>query len=94
MPGAQSAGDRDDPAVTYEAESSARNRTAAATSSAVPGRASAVLASACSRRVSVMSWTMSVSIRPGDTTLTVMLRRPTSMASDRAKPISAALDEA
>ena len=53
---------------------------------------------ACLTAVSVYSAgrarVMSVSIRPGATTLAVMLRPPSSRVTERARPMTPAFDEA
>src|SRR6266851_5903401 len=77
-----------------EARSDARKAIASATSRGVPARPSAAPSIidffACSDKSRVMS----VSIQPGLTALTRMLRLPTSRASALVNPISPALAEA
>src|SRR3954463_7644445 len=80
--------------VIYAASSDARKHTAAAMSSGVPSRLSGILAAHSSCAVPVIARVMSVSISPGATTLTVMLRDATSCATDLANPISPAFDAA
>ena len=72
----------------------ARNATASATSSGDPSLPSGIRASSASRCASASALVMSVSMKPGATQLTVMLRLPTSCARLLVKPISAALPAA
>ena len=61
---------------------------------ALPSRRSGILAAQSPRASVVMPRVMSVSIRPGATTFTVMLREATSSATALANPISPAFDAA
>lgn len=72
----------------YEASGPSRKATTPATSSTVPMRRMGIIARACS---STSSLTISVSIRPGATQLTVMSRLASSMASDLVAAITPAL---
>ena len=60
--------------VIYAASSDARKHTAAATSSTVPKRASGIWADQSACALSAIARVMSVSINPGATTLTVIVR--------------------
>ena len=81
------------PAI-YPASSDARKLTAPATSSAVPIRLAGMNSSApfCTR--SSIARVLSVSIRPGATTLAVTPALDISREIDRAMPISPALEAA
>src|SRR5207249_1432191 len=76
--------------VMYAARGLARNATAYATSSGVPRRPNGIRDNNASRCASGSARVMSVSMKPGETQLTVMLRLPTSCASDLVKPTIAA----
>ncbi len=78
----------------YEASSEARNRTVAAISSGCAYRPSGTCDTMFDRCSSVSALVMSVSTKPGATTLKVMLREPSSRARERAKPTRPALDAA
>ena len=80
--------------VIYDASSEARKHTAAATSSGVPSRFKRNLRRPLVARPSVIARVMSVSISPGATAFTVMLREATSCASAFANPIRPAFDAA
>src|SRR5690606_4788271 len=76
--------------VMYPASSDIRKFTAPATSSGVPMRAAGII-----RRISstgTCSSRISVSISPGATQLTVILRLPSSIARALAAPITPALE--
>jgi hypothetical protein len=73
--------------LMYDAPGAERNATAAATSSAVPGRPTGV-----ARPILIScSGEEAVAIQPGATALTVVPRRPTSTASARVSPVIPAL---
>src|SRR5262245_8634555 len=80
--------------VIYDASSDARKATAAATSSTVPSRPSGICAAQSACACSVTARVMSVSIMPGATALTVMLRDATSCARALTKPMRPAFDAA
>ena len=80
--------------VIYDASSEARKQTAAATSSGVPSRFSGIRDLPLLTRLLGDRRVMSVSIRPGATTLTVMPREATSSATAFANPIRPAFDAA
>src|SRR5829696_6188745 len=80
--------------VIYDASSDARKQTADAMSPGVPSRLSGIFEAHSSCALPVMARVMSVSIKPGATTLTVMPRDATSMATDFANPISPAFEAA
>src|SRR3954451_20463851 len=77
--------------VTYDASSVARKAMTAATSSGVAVRPRGTAARISSLRASLRSAVMSVSTKPGATTLLVMPRLPSSRASEREKPTRPAL---
>src|SRR5512142_1415433 len=76
--------------VMYDASGLIRKRTAEATSSGVPVRSMGIALRICSTGTSGSS--MSVSIRPGATQFTVILRFASSTASAVAAPMTPALD--
>src|SRR6478609_2793265 len=80
--------------VIYDASSEARKLTAAATSAGEPILPIGICDAQSVLADSVIAFVMSVSIRPGATTLTVTFRDATSFASDLQNPISPALDAA
>src|SRR5579883_3090162 len=80
--------------VMYPASSLARNFTAAAMSSGFPIRPSGTDARIFARTSSDSTFVMSVSMYPGATALTVMLRLAISCASVFVTPISPAFDAA
>jgi hypothetical protein len=69
----------------------AKNTTASATSSAVPSRAAGIASSIFCRCGVGNPCVISVSMKPGETALTRMLREASSRARLFVKPISAAL---
>jgi hypothetical protein len=78
----------------YDAPSEHKNATACATSSSLPARASGTAPSMACFCSSVSTPVIAVSIKPGETALTVMEREASSRASERVKPSSAALLDA
>ena len=78
----------------YCAASEARKTTDCATSFALPYRPSGMLEAICAFLSSLNTEVMSVSIKPGATTFTVMFLGPCSRASDLATPIKPALEAA
>src|SRR5438105_5328380 len=80
--------------VIYDASSEARKHTAAAISSGVPSRFRGILAVQSPRTLSVIARVMSVSISPGATEFTVIVRDATSCATDFTKPMSPAFEAA
>jgi hypothetical protein len=76
--------------VTYDASRDARNAMQAATSSGVPIRPIGIVPRAASRAVAGSDDVIAVSMNPGATLLTVMLRVATSRASDFVSPIKPA----
>lgn len=80
--------------VMYEASSEARNNTVLATSWGVPNRligTEFLYASVCACGREAMK---SVSMNPGETQLTVILRRATSRESDLTSAVMPALEAA
>src|SRR5690606_17209981 len=80
--------------VTYPAPSEPSHVTAEATSSGLAYRPSGTCETISARRSSGRALVMSVSTKPGATTLAVMPRDPSSRAIDRASPTSPALEAA
>src|SRR5215208_7201816 len=80
--------------VIYDASSDARKHTAAATSSGVPSRPSGICSVQSCFAPPAMARVISVSMSPGATTFTVMLRDATSRASALQKPIRPAFEAA
>src|SRR5215207_4006338 len=80
--------------VIYDASSDARKHTAAATSSGAPRRPSGICCDQSCFALPTRRRVMSVSMSPGATTFTVMLREATSRASALQKPISPAFEAA
>ena len=78
----------------YDACSDAKNATSAATSSGLPYRRSGIARFISTWRASGILVTASVSMVPGATQFTVMLRRPYSTAIDFDAAASAPLDAA
>src|SRR5436190_1738310 len=78
--------------VMNEASSEHRNRTARATSSAVPKRPRGVFASIASLRSSAITWVSRVSTYPGATTFARTPRLPSSRASAFVKPMIPAFE--
>ena len=76
------------------AASESRKATAPATSSGCPTRPSGMAPAIVSRAACVMAAVMSVSMNPGATQLTVMLREASSRASERVNPSVPAFDAA
>ncbi|MCY1245531.1 hypothetical protein D9M72_586880 [compost metagenome] len=74
----------------YEASADIRKFTAPATSSGVPMRCAGIIF--ISSSTGTFSSSIAVSIRPGATQLTVILRLPSSIANALAAPISPALE--
>ena len=77
--------------VMYDASSDAMNLTAAATSAGEAKRPAGMPARYSFRRSSGSSAVISVSTKPGATTLAVIPRPPSSREIDRANPTSADL---
>ena len=80
--------------VMLPAASEARKATTPATSSAEASRPSGTLLRISALVLSGSTAVMSVSTKPGATTLQVMFRDASSLASERARPTRPALDEA
>src|SRR5687767_6867984 len=80
--------------VIYAASSEARKQTAAATSRGAPRRPRGMADAQSACALSVIALVMSVSMRPGVTTFTVMLRDATSRAIALLNPINPAFDAA
>jgi hypothetical protein len=80
--------------VTYPASGPARKATAPATSSADAYRPSGTAPMICALRSGDRTAVMSLSTNPGATRLAVMLREPSSRASDLASPTRPDLDAA
>src|SRR5574342_865370 len=73
--------------VTYAALSLASQATQSATSCAVPSRASGIISISFCRAASGSAAVMSVSMKPGATALTRMLREASSRATDLVRPM-------
>src|SRR5205807_10356896 len=80
--------------VMYAASSDARKRTACATSISVPARPSGIISFTLFFRSAERPSVMAVSIYPGATAFTVILRDATSRAMAMVKPISPAFEAA